>query len=309
VDQTRLHRGLREDGFDRLGEPGQAVDARDQDVADAARLEVVEDLHPELGALGLLEPHAEDVAVALERDAQSEIQGAALHAAAVTDLQHHAVQEHDRVDVLQRPLRPLADVVHDGVGHAADQVEADLDAVDLLQVRADVAHRQAARIQRQDLVVEADEPPLALLDDPGLEAPVTVARRVERDLAVLGDQRLRRRPVPSVPGPARRLLVRLEPEMVGQLDLHRPLHQPLRQLREQPAGPSDLLLAARPREQLVDHLVADPPIRRHPESLPHPPAARNPSNRIVDKLPAQPTIVAAPAQAADDAPRGRRHLA
>ena len=44
-------------------------------------------------------------------------------------------------------------------------------------------------------------------------------------------------------------------EMVGQLDLHRALHQPLRQLREQPARADDLLLALGGGEQLVEHLV------------------------------------------------------
>ena len=112
-------------------------------------LEVVEDLHPELGALGLLEPHAEHVAVAVERDPEREVQRAALDRAALADLQHHAVQEHDRVDVLQRPLGPVAHVVHDRVGDAADQVEADLDAVDLLQVRTDVTHRQPAASTRR----------------------------------------------------------------------------------------------------------------------------------------------------------------
>ena len=54
-------------GLDRLREALQPVDAADQDVAGAARLQVGEDLHPELGALGLLEPHAEHVAIAVER--------------------------------------------------------------------------------------------------------------------------------------------------------------------------------------------------------------------------------------------------
>lgn len=103
--------------------------------------------------------------------------------------------EHDRVDVLQRPLGPLTDVVHDRVGHAADQVEADLDAVDLGQVRPDVTDRQPAAVERQDLVVEPDEPPLALADDLRLKAAVTVARRVDLDLPVLADQRLRGRAV------------------------------------------------------------------------------------------------------------------
>jgi hypothetical protein len=41
-------------------------------------------------------------------------------------------------------------------------------------VRADVTDRQPAAVEREDLVVEPDEPPLALLDDLGLEAAVTL---------------------------------------------------------------------------------------------------------------------------------------
>jgi hypothetical protein len=51
--------------------------------------------------------------------------------------------------------------------------------------------------------------------------------------------------------------MRLVTEMVGQLDLHRPLDQPPGQLRQQAAGPGDLRLGSRAGQQLVDHLVRD----------------------------------------------------
>ena len=188
-------------------------------------------LHPELRALGLLKPHAQHVPVAVERDAEREIQRAALHRAALAELDDHAVQKHDRVDVLQRPLGPLAHVVHDRVGHARDQVAADLHAVDLLQVHLDVARRQATAVERQDLLVKPDEPPLALSDDLWLKAPIPIPGRIDAYLPVLADQRFRTRAVARVPGPARRLAVRLVAHMLGQLDLHRPLHQPLGQHR------------------------------------------------------------------------------
>ena len=76
---------------------------------------------------------------------EREVQRAALHRSALADLQHHAVEEHDRVDVLQRPLGPLAHVVHHPVGHAADQVAPDLHAVDLLEVRLDIARGEPTR--------------------------------------------------------------------------------------------------------------------------------------------------------------------
>jgi hypothetical protein len=103
VHQAGLHRRGREDGLDRLGEALQPVDAADQDVADTAGLQVGQHLHPELGALAVLEPHSEHLALAVDRDRQREVAGLALHRASVPDLQHQCVEEHDRVDVIKRP--------------------------------------------------------------------------------------------------------------------------------------------------------------------------------------------------------------
>ncbi len=194
------------------------------------------------------------------------------------------VQEDDRVDVLQRPFRPVAGVVHDPVGDPRDQVPADVDAVDLVQVRGDVTGRQAAAVEREDLLVEPDEAALALAHDLRRKAAVAVTRRVDRDRAVLGDQRLRCCAVALVGGAAGRLLVRLVADVVGQLDLHRPLHEALGQLGEQPARPGDLLLGRGAGEQLVDHLIADPPIGRHPQRSMDLAAARRTVQRLIDHV-------------------------
>jgi hypothetical protein len=52
--------------------------------------------------------------------------------------------------------------------------------------------------------------------------------------------------------------MRLVAEVVGQLDLHRPLHQPLGQLRQQATGTGDLLLTPRAGQQLIEHLIRNP---------------------------------------------------
>jgi hypothetical protein len=57
--------------------------------------EIAEHLHPELRALVVLKPQAEHVAVAGHRDAHRDVARAALHAPAIADLEHHAVQKHD----------------------------------------------------------------------------------------------------------------------------------------------------------------------------------------------------------------------
>ena len=132
--------------------------------------ELGQDLHPELRALVGLKPQPEDLALAVDADRQREITGAALDGAAFADLEHERVEEHDGVDVLQRPGLPGADVVHDRVGDAADQVAADADAVDVGQVRLDIPRREAAAVEREDLLVKALKAALALSDDRRLKA-------------------------------------------------------------------------------------------------------------------------------------------
>jgi hypothetical protein len=52
--------------------------------------------------------------------------------------------------------------------------------------------------------------------------------------------------------------MRLMTQVVGQLDLHRSLDQPLGQRRQQPTRPGDLLLGPRTHQQPVDHLIGNP---------------------------------------------------
>jgi hypothetical protein len=89
---------------------------------------------------------------------------------------------------------------------------------------------------------------------------------------VLGLKGLARRSVALVLSAARRLQVPLIAEVLGQLHLKRPLHQPLRQLAELPPRPDDLLLARRSAQKLVTHavrkLAAD--LIRHPVKDPRP---------------------------------------
>src|SRR5579875_307302 len=110
-------------------------------------------------------------------------------------------------------------------------------------------------VEGEDLVVEALKAPLPFPDQLRLEAAVAVPRRLDRHRPVLGHKRLRRRAVAGDADTTRRLLMPLITEMLGQLRRQPPLHQPLRELREHPARPDDLLLGPSAAEQLVDHLV------------------------------------------------------
>jgi hypothetical protein len=68
ADDAGLHPRLGEHGLDRFREAGQAVEAADQNVVDTAVVQVVEHGQPELGALGVLPPDAEHLALAVDAD-------------------------------------------------------------------------------------------------------------------------------------------------------------------------------------------------------------------------------------------------
>ena len=57
MDDAGLHDRLGKDGSDRLRPPLQAIDHSQQDVLDAAVLQLVHHPQPEFGALVLLDPH------------------------------------------------------------------------------------------------------------------------------------------------------------------------------------------------------------------------------------------------------------
>jgi hypothetical protein len=61
VDDAGLHRGLRKHRRDRLGKAFEPINDGDEDVIDTARLELVDNLEPELGAFALFDPKSEDV--------------------------------------------------------------------------------------------------------------------------------------------------------------------------------------------------------------------------------------------------------
>src|SRR3954454_13528879 len=131
VHDARLRPGGGEDGLDRLREAGQAVDAGDQDVLDAALLEFVEHAEPELRAFAVLPPDPQGLAVALTCDTEREIARAVGDRAVLADLHTHRVEVDDRVHALQRSRLPGLDVLQHRRGHARDRVAADLHAVEL----------------------------------------------------------------------------------------------------------------------------------------------------------------------------------
>jgi hypothetical protein len=110
------------DRRDRFGEALEPVDHRDQDVVDAARLEFVDHLEPELGPLGLLDPQPEDILLAVRLEGERHVDGFVFDQTLVADFDPPGIEEHHRIDRIERPVLPFPDLVEDRIGDPADEV-------------------------------------------------------------------------------------------------------------------------------------------------------------------------------------------
>ena len=70
-----LHHGLGLDRGDSLGKALEPIHHRDQDIVDATHLQVVDDLEPEFGTFGLLNPKAQNLLLAVRIERQRDIDG------------------------------------------------------------------------------------------------------------------------------------------------------------------------------------------------------------------------------------------
>jgi len=104
MDDAGLHGGAREGGGDGVGEALEPVNDGEDDVLDAAIFELIHDAQPELGSLGLLDPQAQNMLMALAVERQGEVDGFVLDHALVADLDPQRVEEHDRIDRIQGPV-------------------------------------------------------------------------------------------------------------------------------------------------------------------------------------------------------------
>ena len=170
VNDAGLNQRLRKHRRDRLRKALQAIDDRDQNVVDAPNFQLVHDLEPELRAFGLFDPQAQNLFLAIGIESERDIDRLVFNEALIADLDPQGVEENDRVDGIERPVLPLAHLVQDGIGDPADEIGRDVDAVKLGQMAPDLAHRHAAGVQAQDLVVEPVEPGLAFGDKLRLES-------------------------------------------------------------------------------------------------------------------------------------------
>jgi hypothetical protein len=142
------------------------------------------------------------------------------------------VQVDDRVQRLERSALPRLHVFEHRVRHRRDQARRHLDLIDLLQVPLDLARRHPPRVQRDHLLVEARQPPLALRHQLRLEAALAVPGHLDLDLTRVRLEALLRAAVARVAAVAALRRVLLIAQMLRELAFQRALEQPLRQVLE-----------------------------------------------------------------------------
>jgi hypothetical protein len=187
--------------------------------------------------------------------------------AAVADLDHQRVDVQDRVEAVQRPGLPRGDLLSHHVGHPRDQRRGDLGAVDLGQVRLDVAGGHAARVQREDHVIDLPGPPPPLRDDDRLEGGVTVAGHIDADRPGRGRDGLLVAAVTRVPGPVPGRIALHVTQVIIELGAQRPLQHRPGDLAQQPARavdrhPGRLGVAQHPVDRLRADQLRQPLLRR-----------------------------------------------
>jgi hypothetical protein len=189
-----------------------------------ARFQIAENLHPELGAFGLLDPQAQDVARAVRQDRERQVNRVAADRRFVANLHPQRIEEHHGVQALERPALPGGHFSDEAVGHRADQIRRDLHAIHLREKTLDLAYRHPTGIEGQDLVVKPCEAPLVFRNEPRFERPVAIARHVQGERPVIGEHGLAACPVAVI----RRVLGFCAtwggPQMVGPLAAERALN-------------------------------------------------------------------------------------
>jgi hypothetical protein len=132
-------------------------------------------------------------------------------------LTRSCIEEHDRIHPLERSALPGGHLGDDAIRHRADQIRRDFHGVHFREEALDFPHGHPARVQRQNLVVEAGEAALVFGDQPRLEGALTIPRHVNPQRTVIGQHRLATRSVAMIRRVVRFVAAGRVTQMVRQL--------------------------------------------------------------------------------------------
>lgn len=172
---------LREDCLDGCRKSCQVVRTGNENVLYSTISEAVEDTGPELGALILTAPHAEDVLSPLHVDADGDVDCFLDDLPLASNMVMDGIQKDYGVETFQRPLLPFLcnrqNLVRDSAGGRIRNVNA----IDIVDVALNVAGRHSLGVHGENLLLDIlADAGLVLLNKLGLKFP----------LAVTGDRNL-----------------------------------------------------------------------------------------------------------------------
>ena len=122
MDDAKLNLSLRVRAGNGIGESLQTIDAGDQDILDAAVLQLGQHAEPELRSFGFGKPQAQKLLVTCQIDAQSEINGLVDDTLVLADFQHDTVQVDDGIKRIQWARLPVDNLVDYGIPACCRQV-------------------------------------------------------------------------------------------------------------------------------------------------------------------------------------------
>jgi len=232
----------------------EAIGDRNQHIVATPGLHVIEDFHPELCTLGVFYPDAQDVTGAVSQHAQSQIDGLVTHHTVFSDLHAQGIKEDHRVHRLQWAGLPGGDFAHDGICDAADELGRHVYGVHLGQKCLNLAHRHAASVHGDDLVVKTSEAALVFADELRLKAASTVTWHLNANSTTVSDDGLGTGAVAVVGDSFGFVLSGAVTQVVTHLRTHGAFDESLLEILK---NVSELLFGHRTRDQLLEHLLTE----------------------------------------------------
>ena len=105
---------------------------RRSDVFDAAVLQLVHDAQPDF-APSVCSIHRPRFPWFRRADSKGDVDGFVAHHAFVAHLDPDGVEEHQRIERLQRPVLPFGDLLEDSVRDRTDEISGDVDPIEIAQ--------------------------------------------------------------------------------------------------------------------------------------------------------------------------------
>ena len=115
MHDTGLDLSVREDAIDSVWKSLQAINNGDQGVGDAPVTQLVRHAHPELRALGLLDPDPKDFLATIGSDPVGQVHYLAAYRSLIAHLGPNGVKKDERVQRLRRPTLPTTHFLEDAI--------------------------------------------------------------------------------------------------------------------------------------------------------------------------------------------------